>query len=205
MAGKRAGPETRPSLLLSIRDPANDEAWALFVDTYGPLLYRQARRDGLDRHAAEDVMQQVLVRVARAIRSFEYDPARGRFRDWLGTITAHEISRYRSSQGRQPGAVGGSGFQKLLESVDGPDGLAEWDEEFSARICQVAMERIRSEFNPDQWAAFEGTWIEDRRPQEVADELGRQVGWVYKAKCLVLKRLKEEVRYLAEDSVLALR
>ena len=31
-------PETRPSLLVRIRDSADGEAWRLFVDLYGPLV-----------------------------------------------------------------------------------------------------------------------------------------------------------------------
>jgi hypothetical protein len=37
-------PPTRPSLLVRIRDPRDDAAWAEFVDIYGPLVYDYGRR-----------------------------------------------------------------------------------------------------------------------------------------------------------------
>ena len=47
-------PLTRPSLLIRVRDPADADAWRQFLDLYGPLVYRFARKRGLqDADAAE--------------------------------------------------------------------------------------------------------------------------------------------------------
>ena len=66
--------QTHPSLLLRVRDEADAESWALFVGTYAPLIHRYGRRRGLQDADAADLTQDVLVLVARAIRSFEYSP-----------------------------------------------------------------------------------------------------------------------------------
>ena len=50
------------------------------------LIYRSCRRRGLQDADAADVGQEVLAQVARSIRDFEYQPGRGRFRDWLGAV-----------------------------------------------------------------------------------------------------------------------
>src|SRR5215212_4464872 len=39
-------PTTRPSLLVRLRDPQDERAWAEFVGIYTPLVYRLARRKG---------------------------------------------------------------------------------------------------------------------------------------------------------------
>lgn len=39
-------PVTRASLLVRLRDRHDDTAWAQFVEVYGPLVYRYARRRG---------------------------------------------------------------------------------------------------------------------------------------------------------------
>ena len=36
-------PATRPSLLVSLRDPHDDQAWSQFVAIYSPLVYRFAQ------------------------------------------------------------------------------------------------------------------------------------------------------------------
>ena len=61
------------------------------------------------------------------------------------------------------------------------------------------MDRIRPEFEPQTWRAFEMTWLENYAPQDAARELGCRVHAVYVAKSRVLNRLREEVAALAED------
>jgi RNA polymerase sigma-70 factor (ECF subfamily) len=88
-----ASPETRPSLLLRLRDPADTESWRTFVEVYGPLVYGMCRRGGLRHQDGEDVTQEVFSRVAKSIRSFEYQPEIGKFRSWFGTVVRNEVKR----------------------------------------------------------------------------------------------------------------
>jgi RNA polymerase sigma-70 factor (ECF subfamily) len=205
-------PATRPSLLLRIRDDQARDAWAIFVDTYVPLIYGYCRKRGLQEADARDVVQEVLLR----IRCFEYQPERGQFRAWLATVTRHEIGRLRARLGRPGQGVGGPD--------GGIDGAAtgaaaehlDWERLYQARLLEVALARIRPEFTAEQWGAFEAValrpdptgdragliWVERPPYGRVAAELGRPVAWVYKVKSLVLRRLKGEVLYLAEDLAL---
>ena len=59
-------PPTRPSLLVRIRDNGDREAWRQFVDLYAPLVYKFARRRGLQDADAADLTQEVLQAVAGA-------------------------------------------------------------------------------------------------------------------------------------------
>ncbi len=77
-------PETRDSLLLRLADAADHEAWCQFTAIYRPLIYRVARRRGLQDADAQDLAQQVLLSVAGAIDESAlgyHSPkfARGRF------------------------------------------------------------------------------------------------------------------------------
>ncbi len=90
-----AAMQTRPSLLIRLRDVADADAWRTFVATYAPLVHRFGRRQGLQDADAADLTQDVLGEVCRAIRSFEYEPARGRFRDWLLVITRRRSARFQ--------------------------------------------------------------------------------------------------------------
>ncbi|MHC4402267.1 MAG: RNA polymerase sigma factor [Planctomycetota bacterium] len=62
---------TRPTLLLRVRDAADGQAWSQFVRIYSPLVYRYARRRGLQDADAADVTQDVLQTVAGAIGRFD--------------------------------------------------------------------------------------------------------------------------------------
>lgn len=191
-------PSTRHALLRRVRDLRNDDAWAMFVDLYSPLVYRFCRQRGLQDADARDVVQEVFIRVSRGIRRFDPAPEKGRFRAWLGTIIYREIQRQRVKSGQSARGVGGPDGDAVLEQVEAQFTKA-WESEFDTEVYQYALERIRSEADPDAWTAFQAVWIEDRKPRDVAEQLNRPVDWVYKAKYKVLCRLKDQIQYLTAE------
>ncbi len=193
-----ASRQTPPSLLVRIRDARDAESWQTFVDLYAPLIYGYCRRRGLQEADAADVSQEVLLQVARSIRGFEYQPERGRFRDWLGAVTRGKVVRWRERQGRAVNGAGGTGDDPLA-AVAAPDADPEWAAAFNGHVLRAALERTRPHFEPATWRAFELEWLGDRPAAEVARTLGVAVTAVYVAKSRVLKRLREEVLLLAED------
>src|SRR5687767_693005 len=107
-------PETRASLLVRIRDGSDDEAWRLFVDLYGPLVYAFGRRNGLQDADAADLTQDVLQSVAGAVRGLEYDPRRGSFRGWLHTVARNRLLDFHRK--RQTRGSGDTAVHAVLEA-----------------------------------------------------------------------------------------
>jgi len=196
-----SGFSTRPSLLLRLRDPRDAEAWQTFVDVYGPLVYGHGRRRGLKHEDAEDVTQKVFARITDAIRTFQYEPEVGRFRDWLGAIVRNEINRFLKQTVGTPQGKGGE-VDPAVENLPATAAETPWTTEFNARVLQVALERCRPRFEPATWRAFERVWLEHAPAPLVAQEAGQPIDWVYVAKSRVLKLLAEEVRELADDAPL---
>lgn len=189
---------TRPSLLMHLRDPADGVAWRIFVATYAPLLYHWCIRKGLQDADAADVSQESLLQVARSIRTFEYQPQRGRFRDWLFLIVRRRLSRFREQQGRTV-AAGSAEAEQALGQADMPPADSEWTAAFNAQVLRMALEQIRPEFEAATWKVFEQTWLAGQSAAEAAAQAGLSVQAAYVAKHRVLKRLQEEVLHLAED------
>jgi RNA polymerase sigma-70 factor (ECF subfamily) len=79
-------PETRPSLLLRIRDPEDRRAWAGFSSLYRPVVCQLARHHGMQPAEADDLAQQVLISILVAIDRFDPDRSQATFRTWLKTI-----------------------------------------------------------------------------------------------------------------------
>jgi len=205
MESKPSEALTRPSLLRRIRDPRDTEAWRTFVDVYGPLIYRHGRSRGLEDAYAAEVTQEVLLQISRSIGQFEYDPERGHFPDWLGTVTCNKVRRFLR---KQAGAVASPGNAEAEEAFAGAEAAeqdTEWTETFNDHLLQAALERIRPHFEEQTWRAFELVWRDEQTPAEAARQLDRKIGWVYLAKCRVLKRLEEVVLELAEDLPVLLR
>lgn len=119
-------PETSESLLLKLRDAEDAAAWERFVALYRPAVYRLARRRGLQNADAEDLAQQVMQRVARAIGDLRKDPARGTFRNWLFRV-ARNACVNAVTRGPRITARGGSSIAELLRrqpmQEDDVDGL----------------------------------------------------------------------------------
>src|SRR5436305_6706393 len=91
--------ETRLSLLVRLTraGPADERAWREFVDYYAPVIYRWCTRRGLQETDAQDVTQQVLVKLAAKLPAFTYDPDRS-FRGWLRTLTQHALADFLSGR-----------------------------------------------------------------------------------------------------------
>jgi len=96
---------TRASLVLRIRDPGDHSARGEFAARYAPLVYRFARKRGLQDADAADVTQEVLQAVAVAIKRLDYDPNRGSFRGWLFIMTRNLLINHLNRQARQPQAI----------------------------------------------------------------------------------------------------
>jgi RNA polymerase sigma factor (sigma-70 family) len=194
-------PVTRASLLLRLRDDSDTEAWQEFVRLYGPIVYRFARKRGLQDADSADLMQEVLRSVATAAGRLDYDPKRGSFRGWLYTITRNKIYTFLDRRRHREQGTGDSAMQQRLQSAPDrePDLEATWDQEYQQQLANRAMEIIESQFQPDTWQAFWLTAVEGLPAKEVADRLKSTPGAVYVAKSRVLARLRAEVQRLQED------
>jgi RNA polymerase sigma-70 factor (ECF subfamily) len=193
-------PPTRATLLVRLRDVRDERAWEEFVEIYAPLVYRYARRRGLQDADAADVTQDVLRAAARTMPAFEYDPTRGRFRSWLFTVARNEITDLLSRGGRGRGAGDTAVHELLANHPDRAGDEQTWEREYEQRLFQWAAERVRAGFQESTWQAFWKTAVEGESPQSVAEELGLSTGAVYVAKSRVVAQLKAEVvRQLGEE------
>src|SRR5262249_50859134 len=143
--------------------------WEEFVALYGRLILSWGRRDfGLQESDAENLCQEVLIRVWRNINA--YDPNRGRFRQWLYACTRNAFlnlrrdrrgewvgnamagvddpspvpSRIRHADIRPTSEV--AGLDEVLQALD--------DEGFALDGLQEAVAHVRQRVQPHTWKAF---------------------------------------------------
>jgi RNA polymerase sigma factor (sigma-70 family) len=193
-------PITRPSLLLRVRDAKDEAAWVQFVQIYTPLIYGYCRSRGLQESDAADVTQEVMRAVARAIARFEYDPQRGKFRNWLLTVVQSKLHNFLAQQQRQPALAGETTLQLAQDQNSAREEDDAWDAEYYRAVFTWAAERIRGEFQESTWRAFWQTTIDECDGKEVAESLGMSVGAVYVAKSRVIARLKQEILSVDADT-----
>ncbi len=148
---------------------------------------------------AADVTQDVLCKLVQKMRSFRYEPARGRFRGWLKTITANTIRDLVASR-RRAANVRGAGDVEWLDMVADEKATNELAERIEAayqsELLEAAESIVKLRVKPHTWRAYELAAVEQRPAAQVAAELKIGVSDVYVSKSRVIKMLREEVKRL---------
>jgi RNA polymerase sigma factor (sigma-70 family) len=191
-------PETRPSLLLRLRAGGDQRAWAELLEIYEPLIYRLARRKGLQHADAEELTQEAFVAVAAAIERWDPDPDRGTFRGWLFRIARNMMINFLARARPENMGTGGTGFRRLLEQQPAPsaEDATLFGREYRRQAFKWAANEVREEFRESTWKAFWWTAVEGREIKETADALQMSVGAVYAARSRIMARLKRKTKQL---------
>lgn len=187
------------TLLGRLCQPAGDAAaWEQFVRRYGPRIFAWCRQRGLQPADAEDVTQDVLLRLAQHLRSFRYDPGRS-FRAWLRTVTHHAWSDHLTARQRVARGAGDDGAGDPLQSVEARDDLlSRLSREFDLELLEEATARVRLRVEPRTWDAFRLTGLDGLTCEAAAGQLGMSLAAVFKAKSRVQKLLQEEIAALED-------
>ena len=180
-------------LLAKLRDPANVRAWEEFVAIYRPAIYRLGRRFGLQDADAQNLVQQVLCKLADQVRQWESGRPEYGFRRWL-TVVAKNAAVDAVRRIRPDAGIGGSSILQAVHELPAiADRKTEVARELERQAFRWAAERIRCEFTDATWIAFWETMVEGRPCERVAEELGKSIGAIYTARSRVMQRLKTEV------------
>lgn len=193
-------PDTRTSLLIRVRDPADQAAWHDFVEVYRPMIFRMARIKGLQDADAEDVAQEVLASVAKAVERREHDRQRARFRTWLHRVASNAILN-ALSRGKPDRGSGDSALLGVLnghESHSGPDAdLLRL--EHRREVFRWAARQVRQEFQPGTWDAFWLTAVEGLAVDDVARQIAKNRGAIYAARSRIVRRIQEKVAQYEQE------
>lgn len=186
-------PETNLSLIGRIKNPADNQAWIEFLGIYQPVVYRMARKRGMQPTDAQDVMQQVFLSVARAIHTWDPGADRPPFRAWLTTISRNAITKALDRTPKDRGTGSTSMLDLLRNTAIPPATSDEFVREARRELVRKAAEQIRPEFSEATWQAFWSTSIEGRSIAEATEITGKTPGALYIARFRVRERLREKI------------
>src|SRR6516165_6411049 len=132
--------KTSATLLNNLRgNPIDQVAWATFVAHYEPRIRGWCRQRGLQTADANDVTQDVLLRLTRALPKFSYDASRT-FRGWLHLVTQHALADFFADRKRRPAeSQGDDRARSLFEGAEARgELLALLNEEFTRMLVVEA-------------------------------------------------------------------
>ncbi len=184
--------DTRPSLLEELRSGGDALAWEEFFTRYWPTIYAYARRRGCSEHTAEEIVQDVMLKMFRHRDLFRYDPARGRFRDWLGVVVRNQVAEHRRRPSQRAKPIGGRLGDRMPEPFDdapGPDEI--WERVFEGRLLLALLDVVRRESDPREYLAFELYTLKQMKAADVGRVTGLTPNVVYKTHDKMVKRLRQ--------------
>src|SRR3954468_12876788 len=161
-------PPTRATLLCRLRqDPSDQACWDEFVERYGRHIYRWCRQWNLQDADAEDVTQDILVKLTQKLHVFAYDPSRS-FRGWLKTVAHHTWRDFEDGRLHAQTPAGGGQSREVMLSLEArEDLLRRLEQAFDLELLEEAKLRVRLRVAPQTWEAFRLVALEGMPVTEV--------------------------------------
>ncbi|GAA3835365.1 RNA polymerase sigma factor SigE [Nocardioides panacisoli] len=145
------------------------QSWERIVEEHSGRVYRLALRLTGNRHDAEDLTQEVFVRVFRSLDT--YTP--GTFEGWLHRITTNLfLDQARRKQRIRFDALSDERAARLASAVASPDTA------YADRTFDDDVEQALAALPPDFRAAVVLCDIEGLSYEEIAEILGAKLGTV---------------------------
>ncbi len=183
---------TKSTLFGRLRDEANEQAWAEFVQRYGPKIFRWCVQEGASAADAEEIMQRLFVRLHRTLQTFEYDRTKGSFRAWLRRVT---VNAWKDMAGEIDKHRGMGGSRDPLEGIVAKP-PPSFDDVFDSDIVDLAKAHVQQQVSQRDWGIFLRCCQDEQSTKEIAGETGITVAAAYMVVYRVKNHLKQAIRLL---------
>lgn len=193
-------PDTRGSLLVQLKSREQSEAWRQFVEIYRPVIYRMARKRGLQDADAQDLSQQVLISISAAIERWEQRDESIRFRHWLRRVAKNAITNALTRRPKDQ-AGGGTEFQNRLQDSPQADEQLENEltQEHRRELFHKAATIVQSEVAAESWKVFQLCLIDGLTIEQAARQVNKTVGAAYACRGRIMNRLRSTVQILEQQ------
>jgi RNA polymerase sigma-70 factor (ECF subfamily) len=206
----KADPESLPtrwSLLSRLKNWDDQTSWREFHDTYRRLIYNVALKAGLNAQEAQDVVQETLLTVAKNLKEFETDPARGSFKAWLLKTThwriINQFNKRRPDQlaraHRAPNDPRETATEERIPDSGGAALEWVWDTEWKEHLIATALERLKRKVKLKHFQIFFLHVIKGQSVRDVAQSLGVNVAQVYLVKHRLARQFQREIEQLRRE------
>ena len=135
-----------------------------------------------------------MVSISSHIGDFKYDRDRGRFRNWVRTITENKIRELWRKR-----SMPNADSSMIDAETDGAPSLEEiWEEEWKLQDLLWCLDQVAADIAPRKMEAFRKYALEGVPAQQVAQDLNMSVGNVYVTRHMVLSRVRQKAAELED-------
>ena len=195
-------PTTQHDRLAAATDVANHEAWAYIHAAYASPIARLCQRSGLSAGEAEEVVNDVLVRLSRRLAAAPFKPQCLRLREWLAHVTHQQIfeaQRLRAHHDLTPAAV--RLVAEWLPGTHAPEADPEARQNLERHLWSVCLARVREASSPRHWQIFEAYCFHETPSPEVARAFNTSEFNVRMIRMRMIRRIRAQWAMLAEESI----
>ena len=192
---------TRHTLLERIRNPEDSQAWQEFIEFYKSYIYVIVRSMGVNSQDADDILQQVSLKLWKNLQTHLHDPEKGRFRSWVSTVTKNTVISFIRQQKTRALKMD-QAFQdqeiNYLQAIKVPEIDSIAQKEWEVFLTNIALENLQERFTEQAIKAFQ-MHVNGVTPNETAQQLGISRDSVYKYISRVKVRFVDEINYLKKE------
>jgi len=183
---------TNHTLLQKLREGGEEADWQAFRDFYSPLIAMRGHDYHLDENEIKLLIQNVMLVICQENVLKNYDSTRGRFRDYLRTITSRQSARLLNQRT--------TGVEPVTDDMVDESTLNQnWEEEWQKFLYDKALEEMMATMDTKAYMAFELHAEQGRPAEEVAKLLGISTNQVYLAKSRGVVRLQKIIARLRQE------
>ena len=185
---------TRRSLISRLKNWDDHESWSAFFTVYWKIIYCAGLRAGLTNAEAQEVVQETVISVSKAIPGFKYDPQTGSFKSWLLQLTAWRIKDQLRARLRPFEPIPTDEDESRCSDL-AVDAEVEriWDQEWERSLLEAAIEKVKQRLDPKQFQLFVLLVIQQWPTEKVRSVLNVGLARIYVAKHRVSKAVKNEL------------
>lgn len=186
---------TRATLLHRITKERDEKTWDEFVHYYKDFIYLICCKMNLNHHDANDIVQQVLLKLWKKFPDFDYDETK-RFRSWLCRIiqnTSIDFFRKVASRNKLK-----DNFKEESWTSNLPEIEAIANSEWNDYLTTKALENVKQHFSEKSIEIFL-RMAAGEKAKDLEVEYGLQPDVVYVYRKRIRTKLKDELRRLQND------
>ncbi|MBF0199088.1 MAG: sigma-70 family RNA polymerase sigma factor [Planctomycetes bacterium] len=190
---------TRQTLVQRAQDPNDHQAWDEFVRYYHSFITVVLRKMQFYTGEMDDIVQEILIILWKALPSFEIDRDRCQFRTWMSVLIRNKaIDCFKSSKRYENHLKKAAEQMEALSEEQQSEIDQMIEQEWERHITHCALDNIRSIFSGSAIKVFELS-LEGLSATEIASQTGVQEKSVKVLKSRVKKRVIKEIQYLRSE------
>lgn len=161
-------------------------AWDRFQGVYEPLLRYWVMRDSLARLEADDLVQDLMLKLYQELPEFTRQRP-GSFRKWLRVLATNRVREFLRK--KRPQAA----TETLFDQLANPNNelLESWNREYARCVTAKLVALVQTEFSTLAWSLFSETEFLQRSIRDVAQAHGVSVAEVYRTRHQLMTRLRQ--------------